>query len=216
MKEQNAEDNHMWRDIISKEELKKLYLDDGLGIATIGKLFGCSESVIKLRLTLWDIPKRGYEGQLKIDKENGIFKNMNKHLIVPGSKKRNRKEYLQIAKDHLIWKCSICDKGNTNDNFSLIVHHRDKNNKNNVLDNLQILCQNCHSKVHAKMRRHIINCFVCGSQFEGNFNQKYCSDKCSGKQHYITQSKNPLHRQKNINNSRMWRLKNENNRNKEN
>jgi len=68
----------------------------------------------------------------------------------PKSKKGNRKNYLEIAKKNFNWKCMNCGKKRTNTAFDLIVHHKDKNPFNNSINNLLILCQNCHLKEHKK------------------------------------------------------------------
>ena len=42
-------------------------------------------------------------------------------------------------------KCSVC---NYNEDVSILeVHHIDENRKNNKLENLIILCPNCHKKL---------------------------------------------------------------------
>ena len=49
----------------------------------------------------------------------------------------------------LIEKCTKCG---LNDQEILGVHHVDRNRKNNALENLIVLCPNCHSREH---RRHL-------------------------------------------------------------
>ena len=44
-----------------------------------------------------------------------------------------------------VMKCSIC---NERDERCLQIHHKDINHKNNSLDNLIIVCSNCHLKIH--------------------------------------------------------------------
>jgi len=50
--------------------------------------------------------------------------------------------YLPIAQS-LVQKCSVC--GTTK---KLITHHIDFNYKNNVLENIAIVCRGCHNKIH--------------------------------------------------------------------
>ena len=45
----------------------------------------------------------------------------------------------------LINKCNRCD---FIDSKILVIHHRDRNRQNNELDNLEVLCPNCHAIEH--------------------------------------------------------------------
>jgi len=58
----------------------------------------------------------------------------------------NLKKYL-ISLNILENKCDVCGISKWNDkDINLQLHHLDGNNKNNNLDNLQLLCPNCHSQ----------------------------------------------------------------------
>ena len=82
-------------------------------------------------------------------------------------------------------KCEIC--GITKWNGKPLVmqlHHIDGNNKNNSLDNLQMLCPNCHSQTEnycglANEKKHNY-CKDCGKEITEN--ATYCN-KCLGKHH---------------------------------
>lgn len=81
--------------------------------------------------------------------------------------------------------CSICGREK-----SIIIHHLDKNVKNNNILNLKILCQSCHVKLHNKNEhktfkdraKHFI-CCICRKDFIDYPNQdrKVCSSACSYK-----------------------------------
>ena len=58
--------------------------------------------------------------------------------------------YRRIAFENLPHVCSICGYWYPN----LEVHHKDKNRKNNVLSNLQIVCTSCHRGAIHGMRPH--------------------------------------------------------------
>jgi len=135
----------------------------------------------------------------------------------PKSKKGNRKNYLKIAKSNFKWKCMICGKEKTNDNFDLIVHHIDKNPFNNKIENLMVLCQSCHIKQHKRDMQNRTNqskmmkekwkkyreskkkiCPVCHKEFYAIKGKKiYCSQKChlknlnnlQGKEHWNKERK---------------------------
>ena len=82
-------------------------------------------------------------------------------------------------------RCECC--GITEWNGKPIVmqlHHIDGNNKNNSLDNLQMLCPNCHSQTEnycglANEKKHNY-CKDCGAEISDN--ATYCR-KCLGKHH---------------------------------
>ena len=56
------------------------------------------------------------------------------------------KIYAYQRKAHEIYgkKCSICAETEG----QIDVHHKDKNRKNNKIENLQVLCASCHTKLH--------------------------------------------------------------------
>lgn len=75
--------------------------------------------------------------------------------------------YFRSGKDHPNWKNGslstyranalreygcICSKCGYSENLAaIVVHHIDKNRENNSIDNLQVLCCNCHAILHHSM-----------------------------------------------------------------
>ncbi len=58
-------------------------------------------------------------------------------------------QYIEIVKKY--GKKFICEKcGLKSHDYkkSLAVHHKDRNKKNNLINNLEILCDSCHMKEH--------------------------------------------------------------------
>ena len=51
--------------------------------------------------------------------------------------------YQKIAKDNLIQKCSLCGSIKF-----LCCHHKNRNRKDNRLENLMIVCKRCHQNIH--------------------------------------------------------------------
>lgn len=62
--------------------------------------------------------------------------------------KRDFIYYRKLALQNLPKRCAICKKKK----IKLEVHHKDGNIKNNILSNLQLLCNPCHEKIH-KIRK---------------------------------------------------------------
>jgi len=54
--------------------------------------------------------------------------------------------------------CEICGCGPVGRN--LHVHHKDRDRKNNDLDNLQILCVNCHNNIAHPRKRNFLGQFI--------------------------------------------------------
>ena len=155
---QKGSNNKAWiGDFISKDELIELYLNQKFSMNYIANLKKVSHTAIKKRLKIFNISLRTYHEQKKADSLMGRTIESHKHQVIEGSKKRNRKIYLAIAKANFKWECMKCGKLKTNDNFDLIVHHKDRNRFNNDVSNLMVLCQPCHAFIHGKMENHILN-----------------------------------------------------------
>lgn len=58
--------------------------------------------------------------------------------------------YRSIAMENLLVECASCGVNNPK---TLVVHHIDRNRRNNQLNNLQILCLNCHRLEHYHERK---------------------------------------------------------------
>ena len=125
-----------------------------------------------------------YSAIYKLDeilKKNTNFKSdsLKKRLIAEGLKE---------------WKCEKCgNEGIWNgEKLTLELHHKNGNHFDNRLENLQILCPNCHSqtdnyrskrkkkeKVHlvekTQREKHICRCKYCGEEFKADRkNRKFC------------------------------------------
>lgn len=61
--------------------------------------------------------------------------------------KKKENGYRKLAFDNLPNKCRICGT-----NKDLTVHHEDWDKHNNSIDNLSILCFDCHMNLHQKKR----------------------------------------------------------------
>ena len=77
---------------------------------------------------------------------NGEYKN-NGNRTLP----KNIREYLFEKNDY---HCEVCGYEGYNvktGNTILQIHHKDGNSKNNMVDNLQVICPNCHAKTENYM-----------------------------------------------------------------
>lgn len=81
--------------------------------------------------------------------------------IQPGHYCNNRRNYRKVAFRDSEKKCEIC--GYDKHEAALIVHHKDRNRENNTLDNLQVLCSNCHLIEHFEAGDGLFNRRISGS-----------------------------------------------------
>jgi Zn finger protein HypA/HybF involved in hydrogenase expression len=98
------------------------------------------------------------------------------------------------------YKCEICGISEWNNEYiNLELHHINGNHYDNRIENLQILCPNCHSQTNNFRNRNnkkniiletlksnknskIKNiCEICGKEFEDYKNRSYCSRECYNK-----------------------------------
>jgi hypothetical protein len=108
--------------------------------------FNCGISIKKSNAQV----KKSLTGNLYCSKSCATSKNNSLFKKWENSPKfrtgiRNYRERKLMSIDHPM--CEVCK---IDDIEVLEIHHKDKNRKNNKLENLRILCCNCHTKEHRK------------------------------------------------------------------
>jgi len=94
------------------------------------------QSEAKLGKSTWNKGLKGYnEGNKHWNWQGGISRR--------GYPKEFINELRILIKDRDNYTCQVCISRE-----KLIVHHKDSNKKNNVLNNLITLCRSCHMKIH--------------------------------------------------------------------
>lgn len=100
--------------------------------------------------------------------------NVKSHILLTKLVKEGKKE-------RVCEKCGIKDWNNEPIGFHL--HHIDGNHSNNDLQNLQVLCPNCHSQTHdyhKPKEKPKYFCVVCGRELKTNCASRMCI-YCSAK-----------------------------------
>lgn len=101
-------------------------------------------------------------------------------ILIKGSKIKSSHLKTLLLKENIKEnKCEICGISEWHGKPIICqLHHKDGDNKNNILENLQILCPNCHSQtdtycaVRKKAEKNY--CKNCGKQISKNSN--YCTN----------------------------------------
>lgn len=143
-------------DILEKEDLIRQWIDEKLPKAEICRRLSCGKDTLKKYLKklgiIYDGNQSG-EGFKKFDNPRYIpfdeYIKVSKGVQTNKIRKKLFKEGLKEK------KCEKC--GNIIWNglpIPLEVHHKDGNKENNMLDNLEILCPNCHAQTESYRGRN--------------------------------------------------------------
>lgn len=106
----------------------------------------CGKDIIKSTAQI----KRSKTGNMycsrscSASKNNSLFKKWINHPQYKSGERVYRKNKFDSIKN------PVCEKCGYDNILALDIHHIDRNRKNNNLDNLQILCCNCHRLEHRK------------------------------------------------------------------
>ena len=173
--------------MINKIFLQELYYKENRSLKEISEILGLPKTTLWRRFKsfgleakkpiAWNKGLTCFDDKRILSGENHPrWKDHNKYYIEYKLKKK------KMIKDGL--KCSKCNKN------AFLLHHIDKDTKNNKSKNLLPLCHFCHTILHNKERgisAVIFECKYCGKEFETRSDKrirKFCSLSCSSKYHY--------------------------------
>ena len=135
----------MRTDIEQKKDLILQWIEEGQTKAAISRELDCKPETLNRYLTKWGIDYKGNPSG------KGMKKNRSKWTLVEYLEKSSDIQTNKIRtrlleegyKEH---KCECCGLTQWLDNpIPLEVHHKDGNRHNNVLENFELLCPNCHA-----------------------------------------------------------------------
>lgn len=175
----------MRTDILDRKDEILEWIKQNKSKAFISKQLGCKQVTLNSYLTKMGINYKGNQGSKGQQSSSNYIKAI----------EYIKKDYVasHILKQKLIregikeYKCELC--GNTEwmgRPIPLELHHKDGNHYNNDLNNIQILCPNCHalqpgnsgantkhtSKNNKRCKKKQNYCKICGKEISSNAN--YC------------------------------------------
>ena len=136
----------MRTDILDRKDDILQWIEEKQSKAYISKQLKCKPSTLERYLGIMQIEYKGNQGNkgfFKINEQSYVPVNEYIHKDSVSSSVLRHKLIMEGYKEEKCEKCGL-DKW-FDEPLSLELHHIDGNHYNNKLDNLQILCPNCHS-----------------------------------------------------------------------
>ena len=135
------------QDIIAKRDQIEIWISENESNAEIATRIGCARDTLYKAYKIMGINYKGNKGLKgkKTDKKRKSALELIKSPSTTNHQKRKR-----LIEDGLKEnKCECCGLSEwMGKPIPLELHHRDGNHWNNDLENLQILCANCHMQAH--------------------------------------------------------------------
>lgn len=136
----------MRRDILESEQQIREWISDNKSKAFIARQFGCKQDTLNKYLSEMGIEYAGNRSGKGTVKPSAFRMSLEEYLATSKDIQTNkiRKKILEEGiKPH---KCEHCQSTEwLGQPIPLEVHHKDGNKHNNILDNLELLCPNCHA-----------------------------------------------------------------------
>lgn len=140
-----------WNEELLKETVKKASCwFDWLGLLGIPKA-GCNYRTLKAKAEKLGIDTSHFNHDFaRTHNGRRMIKNMSDEEFFSDKKSHHKNDIKEQYIKRILngdAHCEICGISNWQDKpIVLQIHHKDGNNKNNVINNLQLLCPNCHSQ----------------------------------------------------------------------
>lgn len=143
-------------DILEKEDLIRQWINDDISKAEICKRLSCGRDTIERYLKKMNIEYNGSQFRKKNKSYRSSLYMPFEEYIKKSNKVQTNKIRQKLFKEKLKEeKCEKCGNIIWNDMpIPLEVHHKDGNKENNQLDNLEILCPNCHAQTDSYRGRN--------------------------------------------------------------
>ena len=135
----------MRTDIEQKKDLVLQWVEEGRTKASMSRELDCKPETLNRYLTKWGIDYQGNQSG------KGTKKNRSKWTLVEYLEKStdiqtNKVRTKLLEEGYKEHKCECCGGTTWMDKpIPLEVHHKDGDRHNNILENYELLCPNCHA-----------------------------------------------------------------------
>ena len=137
----------MRTDILEREKEIKQWVAEGQSKAFMARQLNCNPKTINPILEKLGITYEGNQSGKGLHKSNGREMTLIEYLANSKDIQSNKVRKKLIAEGYKEHKCESCGLTEwLNEPIPLELHHKDGNHMNNVLENYELLCPNCHAK----------------------------------------------------------------------
>ena len=134
-------------DILEREQEIKQWIAEGQSKAFMARQLNCNPKTINPILEKLGITYEGNQSGKGLRKSNGREMTLIEYLANSKDIQSNKVRKKLIAEGYKEHKCESCGLTEwLNEPIPLELHHIDGNHMNNVLENYELLCPNCHAK----------------------------------------------------------------------
>ena len=136
----------MRSDILEQKQQILQWISENQSKAFIAKQLNCKPETLNRYLALMEIDYKGNQSGKGMTKSSGRAMTLDEYLANSADIQTNkiRKKILQEGlKPHQCESCKLTEW--LGQSIPLEVHHKDGNRNNNVFENYELLCPNCHA-----------------------------------------------------------------------
>ena len=134
-------------DILEKKELILEWISEEMPKSIMAKNLACKQETLNTCLKALGIEYAGQQNKKGQQKGPNKYRDSSYYLVKNGPAITSHKLKLKLIKDGI--KKAVCERCGASywngKKLPLELHHKDGDHYNNELDNLEILCPNCHA-----------------------------------------------------------------------
>ena len=137
----------MRKDILERKQEILEWISDNQPKAFICRELNCKPETLNSYLKKMNIEYSGNIGRKGLTKDNGKYMTLVDYLANSKDIQTNKIRNKLLKENYKEYKCEKCGLSEwLGQPIALEVHHIDGNPNNNVIENFQLLCPNCHAQ----------------------------------------------------------------------
>lgn len=145
----------MRTDILERKDEIKNWIEENQSKAFICKQLNCKPETLNSYLKKMDIEYSGNQSGKGMIKKSSTYMPLIDYLAQSKDIQTNKIRHKLLLEGYKEYKCECCGLTEwLGKPIPLEVHHKDGNAHNNVIENYQLLCPNCHAQTDSYRGRN--------------------------------------------------------------